>query len=385
MEEREKRQKGERPFVSRLDAQTVCLVLAMKIFLLVFVVIAYAVLMNRAASFPHGWLELWNRWDAPHYIDIARDGYVTEDVHSQYQRFWIVFYPLYPWMIRAVALIARDYVVSAHIVSLVGAVAMALLFERLVELDFDRTIARSAVVFMFIFPTAYFFHAGYTESLFMALALACVLAARVRRWSIAAIFGALASLTRVNGLLLVPVMAVEAIAQYRNEGRRFERGWLWIPVGSLGFIIYLWINDHVWNDPFHFQQVLAERWSRRLTWPWVGIARNVSLALRLTPARAQLFGTQEFLFVMLGLTCTIWCWRRLRTSYAVWMTLNWLLITSTSVVTSTPRYMLSFFPIFLLFALLNSERPLVGTLVTIWSMSFLALFTTLFGLGQWAF
>ena len=78
-------------------------------------------------------------------------------------------------------------------------------------------------------------------------------------------------------------------------------------------------------------------------------------------------------------------WRRLRPSYAVWMTLNWLLVTSTSSVMSTPRYTLSMFPIFLLFARLADERPSWGAAVTVWSLTFLGLFTGLFVQGQWAF
>ena len=363
-----------------IDGRTIAFVVLMKVYLLFFVVLTCSILMKDPITFPHGWLDLWNRWDA-HYIDIARDGYVTTDLHSRNQKYWIAFYPLYPWTIRAVDLVIHDFVLSAQLISLAGAIATALLFLRLIQLDFDRDLARSAVVFMFIFPTAYFFHAGYSESLFMALTLGCVLAARERRWAIASIAGAFASMTRVNGLLLVPVLLAEAAAQYRNEGRRLQRAWLWIPVAGTGFLVYLWVNFHVWNDPFYFQTVLVKFWGKHLTWPWVGIARALLLAMR----GQQIRGTLEFLFLALGLAGTIWCWRRLRPSYTVWMALNWLVIASTSVLMSMPRYLLIFFPIFILFALLAAKRPLLGTFITVWSLTFLALFVMLFSAGQWAY
>jgi hypothetical protein len=49
-----------------------------------------------------------------------------------------------------------------------------------------------------------------------------------------------------------------------------------------------------------------------------------------------------------------------------------------------PRYMLTMFPIFILFALLGMHR-LWNAPITIWSLLFLALFTSLFVRGWWAF
>ena len=96
-------------------------------------------------------------------------------------------------------------------------------------------------------------------------------------------------------------------------------------------------------------------------------------------------GFQEFFFVALGLALTIWTWLRLRTSYAVWMTLNWLLWTSTKFVLSVPRYTLVMFPAYILFARATASRPMLRTAVTAWSLLFLALFVTRFVQGFWAF
>lgn len=366
------------------DRELAGLVVALKVLLLVFGVVVLAVAQGKVAEFPGGWLAPWNQWDGPHYIDIARDGYVAQDVSSRDQRYWIVFYPLYPWLIRLFAVVFRDYVLSAHTVSLVGAVLTALVFRRLAALDLGPRLARTAVLFMFIFPTAYFFHVVYTESVFMPLAIGCVLAARERRWPLAGLLGALATMTRVNGMLLLPVMAVEAYAQYREDGR-LRREWLWALFAVAGFLVYLLINYQVFGNPFHFQDVLREKWSKRLAFPWVGIAGTWRAMWADDPLYAHLVGVQEMLFVVIGLAGTIWCWRRLRPSYAVWMTLNWLLVTSTSFVQSTPRYVLSFFPLFILLARLADERPWWAALVAIWSLVSFTLFAGQFGQGYWAF
>ncbi len=54
-------------------------------------------------------------------------------------------------------------------------------------------------------------------------------------------------------------------------------------------------------------------------------------------------GLNEFIGIMLISVCTIWSWLRLRPSYSVWITLNWLLINSTAFVLSVPRYALALY------------------------------------------
>lgn len=364
-----------------IDWETVALVLAIKLLVMVYAGVAYAVVENKTTGGLYGWLSIWNRWDAPHYLDIARDGYVTEGE----ARKWIVFYPLYPLATRLLSYVFQDYLLSALVVSALASIAAALILQRLTEFDFERDVARLAVWFMFIFPTSYFFHTSYTESLFMAAALGAFLASRGRRWWLAGLLAALACLTRVNGLMLVPALATEAYLQYREDGaRRLRAEWLWIALAGVGFSLYLATNYAVHGDPLAFQKITQTAWHKQLAPPWVGITSAWDAGWR-APAEAHMVGTEEFFFIILGLACTVWCWLSLRKSYAVWMTFNWLLWTSTSFILSTPRYTLILFPIYILFARLAARRPVWGGVITAWSLLFLALFVSLFVRGHWAF
>jgi hypothetical protein len=76
--------------------------------------------------------------------------------------------------------------------------------------------------------------------------------------------------------------------------------------------------------------------------------------------------------------------RKLRPLCAMWITGNWFLVTSATFLVSMPRYSLTMFPIFMLFALLAKNR-LWYAVITVWSLLFLALFTSLFVRDQWAF
>ncbi|CAA9570895.1 MAG: hypothetical protein AVDCRST_MAG18-1964 [uncultured Thermomicrobiales bacterium] len=324
-------------------------------------------------------MNLWNRWDAPHYLSIARNGYqVTGE-----DRFFIVFYPLYPLTVRVATALVSDQIVAAFLVSGVASIAAALLLWHLARLDGTAEFASRAVWFLLIFPTAYFLHIGYTESLFIALALGTFLAARHDRWALAGMLGALACLTRINGLVLLPALAVEVLVQYRAT-RRFQVRWLWIVLPLFGVGGYLLINQTVHGNPLQFLTYQREHWHRTLVWPWQGIGENVRAIGWRKPNEAQMIGVQETFFVALGLVGTVAASFLLRPSYAVWMAGNWLLFTTSSFVLSVPRYALVLFPLYLLFARLAASRTW-QMLLTVCSLLFMALFIILFVQGRWAF
>ncbi|HYC93567.1 MAG TPA: glycosyltransferase family 39 protein [Thermoanaerobaculia bacterium] len=367
--------------LGRIDWQLVGFVLAVKVVVVWVGVQAFLIGMDQPLPSPNGWLAVWNQWDAPHYLDIARDGYVLGGEQER----WIVFYPLYPWLIRAAAFVLRDELVAAFLVSAIASVAAALLLKRLGELDEPERVARLSVFFLFAFPTAYFLHIGYTESLFLALALGSFLAARRRRWPWAGALGALAAMTRINGLLLIPALAVEAFLQYREGERRPRAEWLWIALVGAGFGVYLLVNWQVFGDPWKFLWMQERYWDKELTWPWVGIRKQFTDLPRRPPSDAQMVAWQEMFFVALGLACTVWSWLRLRTSYAVWMTCNWLLWTSTKFILSAPRYTLVLFPMYFLLARVADRRPAWGAVIALWSLLLMGLFITRFVQGYWAF
>ena len=364
-----------------LDARAAGLVLAVKALLLLYGAEAYVVWKNERLGSFYDWLAVWNRWDAPHYLDIARAGYVSTGVEAR----WIVFYPLYPWLVRAAEFALGDELAGAFFVSGVASVAAGVLLYRLARLDDEEDVARASVFYLLAFPTAYFLHIGYTESLFLALALGAFLAARARLWWAAGLLGGLAAMTRVNGLLLVPALAFEAWDEYARGGRRVRAGWLWGLCPLAGFGVYLFINWWVLGDPRAFLDAQGNYWYKSLTWPWVGVREAWNSAWARAPSEARMVGWHELFFVLLGLAVTAWSWLRLRPSYAAWAACNWLLWTSTKFVLSVPRYTLVLFPAFILFARLRASRPAWGAAVAVWSLLYLALFAARFAQGYWAF
>ena len=94
------------------------MVLGIKALLLTFGVEAVASL----TPVHRGWLEIWNNWDAMHYLRLAQQGYVA----AGDSRVSLVFFPLYPWLVRLTAFFAREYGGGFHL-SGCASVATALL------------------------------------------------------------------------------------------------------------------------------------------------------------------------------------------------------------------------------------------------------------------
>ncbi|MCC6328147.1 MAG: glycosyltransferase family 39 protein [Acidobacteria bacterium] len=366
--------------LGRSDLNVIAAVLAIKGLILFFGAQAYQIVNDRPLDGANSFLGIWNHWDAALYLKIAETGYtaVGDD------RYLIVFFPFYPALVHLTAIVAGNYLTSAFIVSGLASVALGLAFNKLVKLDHSERTAHRAVLFLFIFPTAYFLHIPYTESLFLALSVGCFLAARKRYWLIAGALGALACLTRINGLILLPAIAFEVWEEYR-ETRQFDKNWLFLALIPTGFAGYLALNYFVAGDPTVFLVHQREHWWKYFRLPWEGALETFRRIDNPKPAEAQITGTQEFLFLILGLASTLAAWRYLRKSYWFWMAANWLLFVSTSFVISVPRYTLTLFPMFILMAILSKQGRWINASIIVWSILFLALFSIQFTRGWWAF
>ncbi|MDX6612426.1 MAG: hypothetical protein QOD75_1612 [Blastocatellia bacterium] len=360
------------------DWRIVAMIAAIKLLLFFYATRAYQLLEGKPLSGWFGWLEIWNRWDAVNYLKLAELGYSS----TGETRTLLGFYPLYPWLIRVLALGSNRYLISAVVITTIAAFAAGILFRRLLLLDYPEQLAERAVCLLFIFPTSYFLHIGYTESLFLVMVFGAFLAARSARWWIAGVLGALSCVTRAQGPLLVPALAIEAFLEYRQAGR-WRWQWLWIGFVGVGLLGYLLLNRHVAGDAFAFLAIRRQYFFSSPAWPWLGIGSKIA-AMNLSSSEGEVVANQEVFFILLGLVCSIVSWLKLRASYAAWITLNWLMATSLAFVLGVPRYTVCMFPIFILFAQLTS-RFIWRVIIAVWSLMFLGLFAAQFVRGRWAF
>ncbi len=153
---------------------------------------------------------VWERWDACWYIKIATFGYESGEQSA-------AFFPAFPMAVRVVATITfLPYPVAGMIVPAIAFVAAVTGLVRLVETSHGIVIARRAALYLGIFPSAFFLFAPFTEALFLAAVVWTLVFARERRWLLAAVLAFVVGLTRVQGLLLVLPLAWEALVAARD-------------------------------------------------------------------------------------------------------------------------------------------------------------------------
>jgi Mannosyltransferase (PIG-V) len=214
------------------------------------------------------------RWDSVWYLSIADGGYGDGSRAA--------FFPLYPLLVKISGAGLGSAIAGGVLVS-TACLGTALVFlHRLVALDHDRAVARNAVLVTALFPMAFFFSAVYSESLFLALSIGAVYAARLDRFAWAGVLGALAASTRSAGVLLViPLALIYLSSGAARPGTRWrlDRDALWlmlVPLGLVAYCAFLALDGQDALAPFHAQ----EQWFRAFAGPFVGAWDGIVAAVQ---------------------------------------------------------------------------------------------------------
>ena len=204
-------------------------------------------------------LDGWARWDAAHYIAVARYGY--GDPVSPSPDSGVGFFPIYPGLVRGLTELLRieptsgALAVSGLIVSNVAFLAAVALFALLASELLDVRAAQTSVLLLVVSPFGLFFDAVYTESLFLLQIVGALLLARRGRWVLAGLVAGTASGTRLVGVALTAALLAGAWT------RRVGLGTLTVIAvtgasGMAGFFAYTWWR---FDDPLAYFQT-QERW-----------------------------------------------------------------------------------------------------------------------------
>jgi hypothetical protein len=311
-------------------------------------------------------LEVWQRWDALHYQRIAAQGY-TDNASS-------VFPPLFPAITRSLsAALGGNHLLAALVISNLSFFVALVCFYKLTLLDCDEDVARRATIYLSIFPTAFFFLAPYSESLFFLLVMLFFHATQKRRWAAASVAAGLASFTRIQGLVLIVPLSYEWLRYTRFNLRR---------AGSLVLLILpvllppaaFVLSRHLAGYP-PLSSVLETYWHGTVGAPWHNFA---NLAGRLSSQTLSANDALDALITIPFLLFTLAAFRRMRRSYALYTAATMLVILSS--VWSLPRHILLLFPTFIFMATLGSRRN-IHRCVVYASASLLIFLTAMF--VQW--
>jgi hypothetical protein len=261
--------------------------------------------------------------------------------------------------------------------------AMVALFH-LAERDLPRDQAEQAVLLTAIFPFSFFFGMVYTESLFLLLTVVSVYGFRTRRWLLGGVSGALATATRVNGILMLPALAWLAWrgAEANTRDRALAvAGLLLVGCGVGAYSVYVY---RLSGNPFEWAASI-ERWGYYPGGaPWSVHVRLVRLLLAhpygyLAGERMAPYDTLNGLSALMFAIATPLVWRRFGAGYGLFMLANLWLPLSSGEYEGLGRYCSVMFPFFIWLASIRSRVVVVTAVVvsaTLYTLC-LALFTTI--------
>jgi hypothetical protein len=201
--------------------------------------------------------------DSVYLLGIAAEGYHAEPVHAFF-RDW-AFFPLYPVVTRVFSIVTLGNIAVAGVLvaNLAFVAALAVLYRlSMLYLDHDRAVR--SLAFVAFAPGAVAFAMAYSDSLFLLLAAGAFLAAEQRRWALMAILYGLATLTRLQGLLLgipLAVLIVESSGSWRTLGGWRSKRLAWLLSGPAAFGVFAAYLGATFGDPlgmFSAQQAWSQ-------------------------------------------------------------------------------------------------------------------------------
>ena len=330
---------------------------------------------------------LWNRanFDGMHYLDIARRGY------GVYQQ---AFFPLYPRLIRLIApVFGNRGLVAGWTVSLLSFYLALVYLYKLLKIDFSEKIVKRALIYLLLFPTAFFFSMVYTEALFFLLIVLSFYLAKTKRWWLAGIIAALASATRLPGIFLLPALGIEWWTQYQVQKSKAKKNELIRGLGSLlliplGLLFYMRFLAVVFNDPLMFVHVQTffgpGRSADRIILLYQVFWRYFKMLATVDRQTLLYFiVTLEFLTAIISMIFVVFAYLKRWYSYSVFMVLAFIAPTLTGTFSSLPRYILVLFPGFLLLSLWAEKYRWLRIIYPFLAIPLLIFCLILFTRGYW--
>lgn len=215
--------------------------------------------------------EIFSRWDGRHYIHLVEDGYAgyIEDGKPLF----LVFFPLYVWVTRALTWIIPHTIAAGLIVSFLSYAGGCVFIYRLVEKFYTQAAAQKTILYLSIFPFSFFFGGMMTEGIFLLTTAASLYYTAEHKWLKAGIWGMFASMSRMTGLLTAVAIAIEYIEVTKPLRRQYEKRWIlqWLlkaccaGIPILGTLTYLLLNYHVTGNAFAFLEH-QKHWHQGSEW-----------------------------------------------------------------------------------------------------------------------
>ncbi len=337
------------------------------------------------------WIWVWGNFDGLHYLHIASLGYRPGEQP---------FLPLYPALIAlGYRVFHLDYIVSGQLISLVSFVVALFIVRKLLALDAPKISPSVFIALILIFPTSFYYSAVYNDALFFFLSTLSIYLGRRQKWIWSIVIASVASITRINGLMLflyicteyawssVPLpeqWRVASLKKYifeRIRLRHFLRDGMYaillIPASFIGYLIYIDQRFGSWKFVFSSMKVWNQE---KIVIPLQVAWRYAKIIFIASPdTYVYWIAVVELSFVIFYTFLILYFFRKIRVSYWIFFVSSMLLPSLTGTFQGMPRYGLHLYPFFLCLglwfhALGSNKKILYVSLSAIGLIAFVILF-----------
>ncbi|MEU6170830.1 mannosyltransferase family protein [Streptantibioticus parmotrematis] len=328
----------------------------------------------------------FQQWDWVHFLDIARDGYFPGGA-GPWQKGWDnreAFFPGFPLLLRAVHVVVPDWTLAGLLISFVAGAVAVVALARIARLRLPEPDAgRRAVLIFLLSPCAIFLAVGYTEALFLALALPAWLAARHRDWPLAATLAALSTAVRVSGLFLAAALALELLLSVRT--RRDLRPLPWLALPALPALLYGWYLHARTGDWMAWQHAQERGWYRTFHTPWDAWSTTWHNAFGHAQTTGYAFMFQaELVAMVVGVVLLGLLIRERRWPEALYIGLNLCALGTSYWYMSIPRATLLWWPLWTALAARGLRSPRFHTACLSLTVPLTTVFALTYLSGRWA-
>lgn len=207
-----------------------------------------------------GW-DVFAGWDGEWYQKLVMSGYEYADDGKQHT---VAFFPLLALVIRGVMAFGLPFEVAGTLVNNLAFLAALMLIYVWVEQCHGKESARWTIATLAWCPFSLYGTVIYTEGLFLLLSSASLRAFEKRHYAWVALWGALASATRITGVMLAPTFLI--VAWRERRGAIAYVAGLATSVGTLLYVAYCTLR---FGDPLVFLHT-QKAWGRTEGFAWQG-------------------------------------------------------------------------------------------------------------------
>lgn len=217
------------------------------------------------------WREAWSKGntDVNHYLYIAENWYVAKGN----DRLLIVFFPMFPLLIRFFNLFIGNSFISAQIINTILTSLAAGMLYKLLKYTMEESKAYFSALIFLVLPGAIFMNSTMSEPLFVLLTCISLYFLQKKKFVAAGLFAGLSGFTRSVGILLFVPIFIDATCEIVNRRKNDKliaktaiTSLLGLGLSCSGTVAYLVINKVITGNAFMFSEYQKSNWNQGISY-----------------------------------------------------------------------------------------------------------------------